>query len=203
MNTLYLHIGTTKTGTKSLQNFCKDNQDVLAQNRYCYPMFEQRFKGVASVRNGHFLLAEATDAESEPLYPKMMEQLMELFKTYPNIILSDEGLWVAPDHTWEMLKKQSKTYKFTVKLIVYLRRQDLYACSSWNQTVKSNGKVTSWEALEKDHLFTRMKYGTRLKKLTDYWKKDQIIVRRFETERFIGGSLYADFLQAIGLALQH
>lgn len=201
MNTLYLHIGTTKTGTKSLQNFCKDNQDVLAKNGYYYPMFEQRFKGVASVRNGHFLLVDENDEESGTLYAQMMNQLMDLFEIYPNIILSDEGLWSAPDRIWEILKKESKSKKFQVQLIVYLRRQDLYACSSWNQTVKNNGKVTSWENLDKEHLFTRMKYGTRLKKLAGFWKKDRITVRRFEPERFIGGSLYADFLQTIGLTL--
>lgn len=39
MKTLYLHIGTPKTGTSAIQIFCKDNQETLKKQGYYYPIF--------------------------------------------------------------------------------------------------------------------------------------------------------------------
>ena len=35
MKTLYLHIGTTKTATTSIQKFLEENKDVLQKYGYC------------------------------------------------------------------------------------------------------------------------------------------------------------------------
>ena len=37
MKTLYLHIGTTKTATTSIQRFLEENKDVLQKHGYCFP----------------------------------------------------------------------------------------------------------------------------------------------------------------------
>lgn len=37
MKTLYLHIGTTKTATTSIQRFLEENKDVLQKYGYCFP----------------------------------------------------------------------------------------------------------------------------------------------------------------------
>ena len=45
MPTLYLHIGTPKTGTTALQNFLPANEEVLEQHGICYPDFGFRYTG--------------------------------------------------------------------------------------------------------------------------------------------------------------
>lgn len=42
--TLYVHVGTTKTGTTAIQSFCIDNDEVLHRKGYCYPLFPYRYK---------------------------------------------------------------------------------------------------------------------------------------------------------------
>ena len=55
MKTLYVHIGTPKTATTSLQHFCNENESILEEQSYCYPIFPHKFKGVSITRNGSFL----------------------------------------------------------------------------------------------------------------------------------------------------
>ena len=37
MKTLYLHVGTTKTATSSIQRFLEENRTVLEKYGYCFP----------------------------------------------------------------------------------------------------------------------------------------------------------------------
>lgn len=56
MATLYLHIGTPKTGTTAIQNFLPLNKSLLNEQGFCYPDFGYRYYGVNRYRNGHFLV---------------------------------------------------------------------------------------------------------------------------------------------------
>ena len=53
---LYVHVGTTKTGTTAIQSFMIDNQEVLNQKGYYYPLFPYRCKDVSERRNARFML---------------------------------------------------------------------------------------------------------------------------------------------------
>lgn len=57
MRTLYVHIGTPKTATTSIQMFCVENQKVLNKQSYSYPLLDFVYPHVAHRRNGHFLEA--------------------------------------------------------------------------------------------------------------------------------------------------
>lgn len=206
--TLYVHVGTTKTGTTAIQSFCIDNQEVLNKKGYCYPMFPYRYKDVSERRNAHFLLEEAANPQ-EGVFREGMDKIHELFRTYNNMIVSDEGIWSATYEQritmWRALKAEAKVGGFRIKIIVYLRRQDMYLISGWNQMVKSgigNGAGMPWkDYVNKLDYINKMNYGTHLKKLAALFGKKNLIVRRFEPKRFAGGSIYFDFLQSVGLEL--
>ena len=40
MKTLYVHIGTPKTATTSLQHFCDENEKILEEQGYITKMYE-------------------------------------------------------------------------------------------------------------------------------------------------------------------
>lgn len=44
MKTLYLHIGTPKTATTSIQSFCYQNREILEKQGFYYPMFDYHFR---------------------------------------------------------------------------------------------------------------------------------------------------------------
>ena len=135
-STVYLHIGTAKTGTTAIQVFLRENQDALAKKGCMFPIWDRKFKGVRIERNAHFLsrLMKEEDFKEECLC-----QIEELANQYPKIILTSEGLWNhAGDRKefWVDLKERLNRSDIELKMIVYLRRQDLYVSSFWAQHIK-------------------------------------------------------------------
>lgn len=206
--TLYVHIGTTKTGTTAIQSFCIDNQETLNQKGYCYPLFPYRYTDVSERRNARFLLEEASDRQGG-IFREGMDKIRELFQTYDHIIVSDEGIWSASYEQritmWRALKAEAKEAGFKIRIIVYLRRQDTYLISGWNQMVKSgvgNSAGTAWKDYVNDLVhINKMNYATHLKKLSAFFGEKNLTVRRFEPKHLTGGTIYADFLQTVGLEL--
>ena len=214
MKTLFLHIGTPKTATTSLQHFCRDNQNAFGKYSFYYPMFPYKFRYTNDVRNGHFLIGNLYDNEGkrDPLEEaKVLREGMDtvnvLFKKYDNIILSDEGLWTATtdgrEAVWSMIKSEAEKGGFTVKVIVYLRRQDAYASSWWNQKIKVGRRrysTTSWEEFIQDPGDTiGLDYYGNLKIISDAIGKENMIVRRFGKQYLKNQSIFEDFFDALGL----
>ena len=55
MSTVYISIGTPKTGTTALQTFLRENENELNKQGYCYPMLELGIAPYYADRNGPFL----------------------------------------------------------------------------------------------------------------------------------------------------
>lgn len=216
MKTLHVHIGTPKTGTTSIQNFCADNEALLTQAGYCYPVFPYHYPAVAKLRNGHFLFGKILDSEGgrdkqkeKERYQEGIQRVHELFQTYHDVILSDEDIWRNMDDTkktlWTDLQQEAERGGFRIHVIVYLRRQDKFYISNWNQNVKLRMGIFSGRSfadfLEKGNRTTRLEYYQKLERIAGVIGKEHITVRRFEGGHFEGGSIYADFLSAVGLSL--
>lgn len=216
MKTLYLHIGTQKTGTTSIQSFCGDNAAVFEKKGYCYPIFPYKYPCVVKERNGHFLVGAVKDekgqifeGEDKKIFEDGMKRVADLFLQYDNVVLSDEHIWrntfERRKSLWEELKKHGEENGYRVQIIVYLRRQDQYAISLWNQTVKTSvtkaGAKRFDEYIENVPKVYQLDYYKKLESIAKVLGKDAITVRRYERDHFYGGSIYADFLHAINLEL--
>ncbi|MCD7709420.1 MAG: hypothetical protein LUI02_06050 [Clostridiales bacterium] len=214
MKTLYLHIGTPKTATSSIQALCRTNRKRLHGYGYSFPFPPFDYPRVGRGRNAHFLIAASTDheltEEQEDFYAQRLNSGLDMihseFSFCDNVILSEESLWRAINYTkWnplEILKKDAAEHGYTIKVIVYLRRQDGYLLSNWNQLVKKLGLTES----SSDHTNRvindyplLMNYASALDRIAAIIGKESMTVRRFEPDSWIGGSIYTDFLDAIGL----
>lgn len=209
MKTLYVHIGTPKTGTTAIQRFCSYNQENLEKHGYCYPDFRDLYPGFTPTRNGHFLADSKQDTVENGKFCEGMNRTIALFEQFENIILSDEILWRVTYNQrkdlWNILYNEGEKNGFQVKIIVYLRRQDDFLISSWKQTVKKNVGRTSkmnWQEYADNILPERqLDYYKKLESIAEILGKENILVRRFARGNFVGGNIYADFMQAIGLEL--
>lgn len=213
MKTLYLHIGTPKTMTTAIQGFCTDNYDVLSSKGYAYPSFPYRYPNVGERRNAHFLIdykpttAQPTDFEkSDEVWKEAFAKIYELWENHDNIILSDEAIWnfgCRMDYrVWKKLKAESEAGNFTVKVIVYFRRQDEFMFSWWNQQVKEGmhgNSVLNWAEMAEKKAYIQLDYYGILENIASYVGKENIMVRLFDRSKFFGGTIYADFMHCIGL----
>lgn len=212
MKTLYVHIGAPKTGTTAIRMFCWENREVLKKYGYCYPdLREVSPKGYFG-RNGYFLIDGLNDAEiSGEKYRQGMDIVIKLFEEYDNVVLSDEHIFRSTYQKrkilWQQLKEDGEKHGFTVKIIVYLRRQDEFIKSFRNQRVKLNvvsagvkEGIKTWdEFLDTMPASLQLDYYEKLEGMAAVLGKENIIVRRFERGRFWGDSIYADFMHILGL----
>ncbi|CDE43529.1 uncharacterized protein BN648_01729 [Clostridium sp. CAG:411] len=216
MKTLYLHIGTPKTGTTSIQYFCKNNSELLAQKGFCYPLFDFKYIDSGNSRNGLFLQnayftpeGERDLAIEQEYFREGSERVKELFDTYDNIILSDEGIWQTAfvrtrgKDTIDRIRRIAEEGGYQVKIIVYLRPQEEYAVSWWNQLIKhsrtSANKIT-WPYYKKYiSRYVGLDYYGNLLQLEEAFGQENIIVRRFDKKYFKNGRLLEDFLDIFGL----
>lgn len=214
MKTLYIHIGTPKTGTTSLQHFCTENAKLFEEQGYCYPIFPHKFKYINIMRNGFFLSYKGYDEnknrnqmEEAKFFRQGMDFILDNFQKFDNIILSDEAIWNVvfkrgKTDLWERLKKEADEHDYVIKVVVYLRRQDSLATSWWNQKIKIGKRdysKDSWENFVKDPTKFELEYYDSLKFIEKFVEKENIIVRRFGRQYFKNGSIFEDFIDAVGM----
>ena len=137
MATVYLAIGTAKVGTTAVQSFLRENEKNLEKQGYCYPFMDLGVEGRLFNRNAHFLIYAAEDVADREEKKEKIAQVREsgfqildgLAKEFPNIIISDELIWQRSSKKpgfWKNVKAQFEKIGCDVKIIVYLRRQDLF-----------------------------------------------------------------------------
>lgn len=214
MKTLYIHVGTPKTGTTAIQSFLLDNQKVLEQKGYCYRLMPFAYPGKASRRrNAHFALEKVRNEQGEldeaatlELVNSGYEVVGEWLSEMENVILTDESYWsYMRGDNWKILERfiqLAKVHDAQVKIIVYLRRQDEYMASWWKQHVREGGIREPWESfLEKPSKLLNLNYSKQLRGFSEYVGTQNVIVRRYERGAFLGseGTIYSDFMDAIGL----
>lgn len=218
MKTLYVHIGTPKTGTTAIQNFCIVNRKILQKNGFCFPALKYRYIGKPGFKNGMFLTSRVYDPqngrqpeEEKRRFEEGLSRIEALFQKYDNVILSDEGIWYHVRHgresLWEELKEAGDRAGYTVKVIVYLRRQDHLLVSSYNQKIKrrgfmkTNNTLTWKEYSDKYNKHINPDYYKTLKCAADVLGRENIIARRYDRKHLKGGDSREDFLDVLGLSL--
>lgn len=216
MATVYLCIGTPKTGTTALQSFMRENEKQLQKQGYCYPELELGLWSIFKNRNAHFLVQKSTledEAEQEreevELRNRGFAMLGELAKQYDNIILSDEVVWYRCNKRegfWQDTLDNFKKINCEVKVVVYLRRQDQVVQSLWNQLIKMEPRSTKDfdRCINGKYLkYFPLVYDKHLNKIARYVPKENIIVRPYEKGQFEGEehSIYTDFFKVLGVKL--
>lgn len=218
MKTLYLHLGTPKTATTTIQYFCYDNADVLERKGFCYPDIPYLDGTRNFKKNAHFMnrfvyiQGKQRDIDKENEYfEKGMEIVNRQFSKFDNVILSDEALWVnltkyKTDYLPKIMEYAGK-YGYTVKALVYFRRQDSYVESYWNQFIKTHThagnrkNVMTFDEFSKAHYnFMHPDYYQTLEKIGDIIGKENITVRSFD-KVVKEKAIQEDFLNYLGLEM--
>lgn len=206
---LYLHIGTEKTGTTSIQQFLDQNRDALrAQGvflpRSLGPRNHRRLPFIASdpgtvddfaIRNGLTDDAAAQPAK-DTYWAAFLTELDETADCDTTIITSEQlssRLRSAAEIS-RLAGLLSPRFD-TIEIIVYLRQQISYAISNYSTLIKSGG--TRADILPPDRL--NADYRAMLTDWQDGFGKAQLSVRLFDRAWLTGGDVVTDFCAATGL----
>lgn len=214
MKTLYIHIGTPKTGTTSIQNFCGLNREKLKEQGVLYPIMNYHYERKSVNRNGYFLHGVIKEngtrnkEKEKQVFDSELQYIVDCFKENDTILLSDESIWWATSTRrkglWKDLKKHSEQHNYQIKVIVYLRRQDQFMMSRYNQKLKTDFVASTQNF---DEYFADMNgrfkcvmdYRERIDNIAKSISKENVIVKRFDRNYFYNGDLNQDFLNILGV----
>lgn len=191
--TLYIHIGTGKTGTTALQDFFLLNKSILKKEglHYC---------DTGLIKNNHHLLCRNFQRDNAVIQNQITRNLKKLndeinITKCEKFLISSEYF---PSLTLNEIIEFKKKINISIIPVVYLRRQDEFIESWYAQIVKAyNVKSDIYnliKRLEKDNI---LNYSH----LTDNWAeintKNKVIVRAYEKESFHSGNIFDDFMKSI------
>jgi len=137
---VYLHIGLEKTGTTAIQGFLNQNRGSLTQNfNVLFPKFEE---DATAIDSNHriaklFIPNKNIAAHHKVVSLTAFEELLKNFEEnsdFHTLILSSELFSYSTVSEIRALKVSLQNFDVTV--ILYLRRQDDYLESSYDQHVK-------------------------------------------------------------------
>jgi SAM-dependent methyltransferase len=189
--TLTIHIGASKTGTSAIQAFLMRNRDWLRKRGIVVPDVAMGDGPV--VRGYQVFYFERLGADPTQSAAELAKNVEALFARdgVRQVVISAENL-SSPDaealRWFDDVVSQHET-----EVVIYLRRQDDYLLSSWQQ----------WFAKVEPDLWTWLTScaGVRgdWRAVLEQWERlvgrERIRVRLYERDRLVDGDVVADFAQ--------
>jgi len=199
--TLFLHIGTQKTGTTSIQTFLSGNQSLLAEHGFVYPDPAEVRIGLDDHNHGHLALC-LTGYWRDPGYQlsrkEAWRELRNLyFESNGHLLISTE-LLSTPQIVPHLRFIRKMLRGIQVKVIIYLRRQDIFVQSVYQERLKGSETREFQDAYEQGDYRQVLDFHSIL----DHWQRylgiDNIVVRPYERAQLVQGDVLEDFLHIIG-----
>ncbi len=193
--TLYIHIGSPKTGTTAIQGFLKNNGKVLRHagvNYMSAGRINIAHNGVAgSFRKGEgaIVCAEIAAEIEESRFPTHIISSEMFFRPAVARVMGRDLFAGLPD--W---------LRARTKIIVYLRRQDRYLEALYKQLVK-NARIPTGAMAFYERKLESLAYAYSLDPYAKRFGAENIILRPFERQHFRNGDVIEDFVDQLGVEL--
>jgi hypothetical protein len=209
---VYLHIGTEKTGTKSIQSLLSSNRETLSRSGFLYPTSPGHLNhiclailaGAPEHTSDLALEFGLVDGEARSRYSEAFQQ--EFAKEISGcnattLILSNEHLSSRLRSKDEIARIRELLFNYSenVKIVVYLRPQDDILLSSYSTSVKS-GSVDKF-GLPHGAARDYMDYDKILNPWSEVLGAQNVLVRIFQKSRLMQGDVLADFCSTLGIQL--
>lgn len=208
MKRLYLHIGFNKTGSTTLQRCLFRNSTTLEQAGILYP---GRLHDSYMQNYQHTPLAAALPerqvswlrpGKRASLDRALRDLLARIESSAAETVVISSEAFGGIDMTQDRVELvQRKLAQFDTRIIAYIRRQDEYFLSTYQEEIKNGGR----------HAFQFPRYATnrqftfsqRLAPWRAVFGADRVIVRPFERRFWPDGNLEYDFFDIIGAPLDN
>ncbi|TLU67684.1 hypothetical protein FE810_01680 [Thalassotalea litorea] len=192
INTLYIHAGSHKTGSTSIQRFLRINQEALREDGIAMP----GLKGI---------LKPTPDLVDYGLFPQAFHALSRVRQ--PIAIISRENFsWVDDINRLMELRDVLYQHAHKVKVIFYLRRQDSLAISQKQEgtkwfdcSVAYGHEPTALPSQLSDVARRYLDFEQKVSMWAKVFAKDNIILRVFEPQHLVECDVVKDFCHVLGL----
>jgi len=207
----FLHIGAEKTGTSSLQQFFRLNRKKLKSASILYSevagaeshtALAAAAEAIGKFDDLRILRGLKSDEAVREFRGRLSQALTEeaLSAGCENVIFSSEHLSsrLISIPEIETLANMLRRMAESITVVVYLRRQDDFLCSTYSTDVKSGftGPMTiPGEGIRQ----SRYNYYALLERWTAVFGRQNIVCRIYEKSRLKNGDLVDDFAELIGL----
>lgn len=208
--TAYVHIGTPKTGTTSIQTFMAKNDENWLKKGFVYA------RSIREWGEQHWALTtlvcvcclEEKNKRQKLFCEKRIKKLRQEIRGNKDkiFIFSTEGL------TWELDLTQIKPVKVLkdllhslgfndIKIILYLRNQADLMVSVSSENIKSHQPFYAANTSPSEYPKTPRMFDFKniIQKYGEVFGRENLIVRLFDKNEFKEGDLLKDFVDAIGL----
>lgn len=187
------HVGANKTGSSAIQQFVRDNVHNLRAGNFAIPDYQL---GWGDEISGEQVLALAALMERPDAKQQIGEVLGRLSATRPagsTILVSGENLADLKDpYAWGDALKMHDT-----RVILYIRRQDEFLASSWQQWhSKTHADFDSWLI---EGIVTLGHWERIIMAWEELVGRNRLNVRIFDRSSFVENNVVLDFVAAIGL----
>lgn len=200
---LYIHIGGAKCGSSSIQQFLKSNFGELHKQGYIVPDVEMSLGADCIGEQLQYFenCKENIPDARQDLCEKLLALRNDYYSKYgsniqPAILISAENLSCSNDFAslFDGLDKE-----FDTKVIIYIRRQDDYFLSFWQQWyLKENDDLWAWVL---SSLRWMGDWDNTIEPWLNIFGEENIVVRRFSRKYFKDGDLIVDFLSLLGISV--
>jgi len=239
---LILHIGSPKTGTSALQVCMVKNQKFLVENKIVYSDFHPIHNGHANLTYGlfrEFFKNAGMEAEAKGIATELSAQFpadivnnlkRNFYDNNCHVIVishevlfevisgSDRGASINEQKNYYVMTYFKEIFKdFDIKIVCYLRRQDDYIESMYNQYCKmmdnkrynnivNNPPIIKFGEAHLSNIFLasllngwiNMSYYKTLSQWAEIYGKENIIVRPYEKSQLPHGIEYDFFENILG-----
>lgn len=194
IETLYIHTGAHKTGTSSIQKFFQQNICLLqSKDGLEYPGFKQPMLKTTPSLEDYRVIPEAFDG-------------LQSIQANKAVISRENFSWVDNKESLIGFKHNLARFAQNIKLIFYIRRQDLQAISQkqegtkWPDCSVAYGHDLSALPLKLKPVARRyLNYHKRIGMWADVFGDENTIIRVFEKKKFYKNDLICDFCNIIGI----
>lgn len=210
---LYLHIGTEKTGTSSVQNFFGANRELLARKGILYPETpgHKNHTGLAAAAQNlsdigplRKTIGLRSREDIEQFRLRLIAGLEDEYRSrdFKTVVMSGEhcSSRLLQDEEVQWLKDILSPHFDTIKIVAYLRRQDDYLLSIYSTAVKSGGTFALGIPPQRS-IETRYDYWPFLSRWARVFGRDAIVCRKFERETLKNGDVVDDLLSIAGIEI--
>ncbi|MDC7218882.1 MAG: hypothetical protein PQJ59_03015 [Spirochaetales bacterium] len=214
----FVHIGTEKTATTTIQKFFHLNKEIMLNNGYIYTQStgspNNRGLSVAAYnlsRRDDFTRQHKLDSDQELLLfqnkmiLKLKKEINLIMKDFPDsgtIIFSSEHFQSRLTDINEIIKLKKILNEFNIddiKIILYLRRPADIANSLYSTAIRSGSTIEAPHYPNNPYWNNVCNHRRTIERFSTVFGDKNIIPRIFDKKEFVNGSIIDDILSIIDM----